>query len=179
MEETRRTEEAADRDLFLRVWNRVMPEEGEGCPIVVERNGEDTTCPCQAAAGEQERLGRFASRELEHWQTYRLLSRRGCRGGQMLTAMAGNCRRRAKRLSAALFLLSGVRFWPSEQGGVPMPHAYAAALREMFLAEQGKERDYRAAAEGCRDLSLRDLYLDLAHECAGHAECIRGLVENL
>lgn len=192
-----------DRDVFLRVWSRVMPQEREDCPIEVvrteqravpavqrrispgDRAGEDypagNDVPCLGVGGEADlsRLQEWIEKELLAGQSYRMLARRSGQGGRILSAMAGGCRRRAKRLSAALFLISGVRFWPAEQGNVPMPRSYYGALREHFLSEQNRGQTYRAAAEDCRDGCLRALYLDLADECAEHAGSIRGLLETM
>lgn len=204
----------SDRELFLRVWNRVMPEERTDCPIVVEReegcvttpavkpmlvpavrergehhaSGADSAgddfparddVPCLGSAGEadREKLQGMIGQELAAWRSYQHLARRGGQGGRVLAALAENCRQRAKRLSAALFLISGVRFWPAGQTSVPMPRSYFAALREHFLAEQNRGQNYRAAAEECRDCCLRMLYLDLAEECIDHAGRIRFLLE--
>lgn len=185
--------DAYDRDVFLRVWERVMPEEGASCPIAVQRSEredqnhagddfperEDVPCLGSAARSEEGRLQEWIGVELGRWQTYRTLSRRSCQGARTLAGMAVNCRRRAKRLSAALFLISGVRFWPQEQTGVPTLRSWYGTLRELFLAEQAAACAYRAAAEECRDACLQALYLDLADECGEHAGFIRTLVENM
>lgn len=190
-----------DRDIFLRVWSRVMPEEREDCPIEVTREpavpamvqrtadrdqaaddfptGDDVPCLGSGALADRERLQEFTIQELAHWRSYQMLSRRAGQGARMLSAMAAGCRRRAKRLSAALFLISGVRFWPTEQAPGPIPRSYFGALREHFLSEQNRGGAYRAAAEECRDHCLQMLYLDLAEECAEHACRIRALLENL
>ena len=207
-----------DRDLFLRVWDRVMPVERPDCPIVVDRSeemnrlavpamqtmavptneqpsvrpvpaadsaGDDfptrDDVPCLGSAGEadRERLQEMIGQELAAWRSYQHLARRGGLGGRTLAALSAGCRRRAKRLSAALFLISGVRFWPAERVSVPIPRSYFAALREHFLSEQDRGGAYRAAAEECRDHCLRMLYLDLADECAEHAGRIRTLLENV
>ena len=194
-----------DRDIFLRVWRRVMPEDTPNCPITVERqeempapdaapeqmpsvpNGvgddfptpEDVPCLGSAAQADQERLQDLTAQELAHWRAYQILARRvSGQGSRTLSSLAGGCRRRAKRLSAALFLISGVRYWPSEQASVSVPRSYFGALREHFLSEQNRGCAYRAAAEDCRDACLRALYLDLADECAEHACRIRSLLEN-
>lgn len=185
--------DAYDRDVFLRVWERVMPEEGESCPIVVQRSErenpnhtsddfperEDVPCLGSTARSEEGRLQEWISAELGRWQTYRTLSRRSCQGARTLAGLAANSRRRAKRLSAALFLISGVRFWPQEQMGTPALRSWYGSLRELFLAEQAAACAYRAAAEECRDACLQVLYLDLADESTAHANCIRTLVENM
>jgi len=203
-----------DRDLFLRVWDRVMPVERPDCPIVVDRSGEMNRpavpavqpmpaemmarpmpaadqagddfptrddVPCLGSAGEadRERLQEMIGQELAAWRSYQHLARRGGLGGRTLAALSAGCRRRAKRLSAALFLISGVRFWPAERVSVPVTRSYFAALREHFLSEQDRGGAYRAAAEESRDHCLRMLYLDLADECAEHAGRIRTLLENV
>ena len=206
-----------DRDLFLRVWDRVMPVERPDCPITVERpegmnelavpamqtmavpmiterpdqptpaadsagddfpTRDDVPCLGSEAMADQNRLQEMIGQELAAWRSYQGLARRGGQGGRTLAALAAGCRRRAKRLSAALFLISGARFWPAEQVTVPTPRSYFGALREHFLAEQDRGQIYRAAAEECRDHCLRMLYLDLADECVEHAGRIRALLEN-
>lgn len=194
-----------DRDIFLRVWRRVMPEDTPNCPISVERqeempacavvpeqapsvpNGteddfptpEDVPCLGSGAQADLERLQGLTAQELVCWRAYQILARRvSGQGSRTLSSLAGGCRRRAKRLSAALFLISGVRYWPTEQAAVSAPRSYFGALREHFLSEQNRGCAYRAAAEDCRDACLRALYLDLADECAEHACRIRSLLEN-
>lgn len=202
-----------ERDMFLRVWDRVMPEERTDCPITVERGegcaakacpmpvpmtrekparvmsgadqaGDDfptkDDVPCLGSGGEadREKLQEMIRWELTAWRHYQELVRRGGQGGRTLAALAEGCHRRAKRLSAALFLISGVRFWPAGQTAVPMPRSYFAALREHFLAEQNRGQAYRAAAEESRDHCLQMLYLDLTDSCVDHACRIRTLLEN-
>lgn len=200
-----------DRDIFLRVWRRVMPEERPDCPVTVEQPPEqaeepaeqpapesrgggrppaeragddfpspdDVPCLGSGAAGETDHLQEFTAQELACWRAYQMLARRTSgQGGRTVAALAGGCRRRAKRLSAALFLISGVRFWPAEQGNTPPARSWFGALREHFIAEQNRGCAYRAAAEDCRDGCLRALYLDLADDCAEHAGMIRALLEH-
>lgn len=219
-----------DRDIFLRVWGRVSPEDRPDSPIVIteepeqavelapaeeqpaastvpaltaeavvpvqaagsaevpaarDRAGDDfptpDDVPClgRGAAPDLEQLQEFTAQELAHWRAYQALARRvSGPAGRVLAALAADCRKRAKRLSAALFLISGVRHWPAEQGTVAMPRSYFGALREHFLSEQNRGCAYRAAAEDCRDACLSTLYLDLADECAEHAGRIRTLLEN-
>lgn len=195
-----------DRDIFLRVWQRVMPEETPDCPISVDRqeevpaqaatpeqappvsdgaeddfpSREDVPCLGSGAQADLERLQDLTAQELACWRAYQILARRvPGQGSRTLASLAGGCRRRAKRLSAALFLVSGVRYWPTAQAAVSPPRSYFGALREHFLSEQNRGCSYRAAAEDCRDACLRALYLDLADECAEHACRIRSLLENM
>lgn len=194
-----------DRDVFLRVWRRVMPEDTPACPIavdapmqtlpapvphempaptVVDRAGNDFPAqddvPCLGRDGraDRERLQEFILQESAHRHTYQMLARRGGQGSRTLSAMAESCRKHAKRLSTALFLISGVCFRPTESPTHPVPRSYLGALRELFLSEQNRSGAYRAAAEESRDHCLQMLYLDLADECMEHAVRIRMLLEN-
>lgn len=190
----------SDRDAFLRVWQRIMPEDRADCPIAVERppvcapekivpageraaddfpTPEDVPCLGSGGESDRERLQSFIGQEFAVWRAYQLLARRSGQGGRVLAALSSGCRRRAKRLSTALFLISGVRFWPETQPASPPPRSYFGALREHFLAEQDRAGAYRAAAEECRDRCLCALYLDLADECDEHACRIRALLENM
>lgn len=189
----------SDRDEFLRVWQRVMPQERENCPVTVERSEtpaapkaqvrdesgddfptpEDVPCLGSGGEGERERLQRFITQELTCRHSYRRLAQRAGQGSGVLAAMSGGCHRRAKRLSAALFLISGIRFWPEKPTVGPIPRSYFGALREHFLSEQNRAAAYRAGAEECQDGCLRALYLDLADECMEYACRIRSLLETL
>ncbi len=188
----------SDRDIFLRVWQRVMPDVSPTCPILVDPpaqtlpvtptldsceddfpSREDVPCLGCGAQSEGERLREFIARELACWKAYQYLSRRA--NGQsvrVLSSLAACCRQRAKRLSAALFLASGVRFFPAGQTTISLPRSYFGALREHFLAEQDRGCAYRAAADECMDLCLHALYLQLADECMEHAGRIRTLLEH-
>ncbi len=203
MDEQRAASPGTDfgRDVFLRVWQRVMPEEREGCPVTVERPrpnpvppqgvqraadaaGDDfpgpEDVPCLGCGGEADRelLQDMIRQELACWHAYQMLTRRGGQGSRVLAALASGSRRKAKRLSAALFLISGMRFWPAEPAATPMPRSYFGALRELFYGEQNRCAAYRAAAEESRDRCLCALYLDLADESMEHACRIRTLLEN-
>ena len=93
--------------------------------------------------------------------------------------MAAEERRHAKRLSAAYFLISGVRYFPPESS-LPAPRgALPAALRQCFCAEQRGALAYLAAAEECSDPALCALYQELSRDEARHAQLLRELVEEL
>lgn len=197
----------SDRDAFLRVWQRVMPEERADCPVAVERPKPPHGCGAEPAAGhpvpggeraesdfpppedvpclgcggaaERERLQEAIGQALSAWRGYQLLARRSGQGGRLLSALAGDCRRDAKRLSTALFLISGIRFWPDALPAVPAPRSYFGALREHFIAEQNRAETFRGAAVECGDPCLRALYLDLADGCVERACRIRNLLETM
>ena len=125
-------------------------------------------------------LQEFIDHEAADWRIYLSLSRRapgGC--ARVLAAMAAEERRHAKRLSAAYFLISGVRYFPPESS-LPAPRgALPAALRQCFCAEQRGALAYLAAAEECSDPALCALYQELSRDEARHAQLLRELVEEL
>lgn len=243
---------ASDREIFDRVWKRVMPAERPDCPIVVtapapctqevhtptpapeaedipetaatdqpvpdpapippeapemtERpempeepeapeapeppescapTGDDfpgpEAVPClgsgSAAHGSQ--LQEDILAELEGWQLYRHLARRVTgSAARALSALASEKHRAARRLAAAYFLISGVRYWPTDRLAVPRPSAWLGTLRRRFAAEQHTESRYRAAALDTADPCLADLYAELADGCAAHAGVLRTLLES-
>lgn len=208
-----------DREVFAKVWARVAPNSGEGCPIQVlppeplspavpavpvvpavpiapavsspspaprvDTLGEDDPGPGEvaclgAAAGDHGALLQsFIRHELEDWRTYQALARRG--GGmasRTLSAMAADERRHARRLSAAYFLIAGIRFLP-ETPPARREGSFFGALRNRFWEEQHGAAAYLSAAEETDDLCLAALYRDLAGEELAHADLIRSLVEQL
>ena len=87
--------------------------------------------------------------------------------------------RHAKRLSAAYFLLTGVRYWPAvgpaEHGRTPL----APALREGFWAERRAAAGFRAVEAQAEDRFLRELCQELAAAEEEHARRLQGLLERL
>ena len=239
-----------EKDLFERVWKRVMPEDRPDCPIV--------TAPCPAAGTEEEvhtapdgpapepeappvpdlpeepgpelppepeaaeRLERVAPGEperpaqpegrtdtrddfperdavpclgsgsaghgsqlqedildaLEGWQLYRHLARRVTgSAARSLSALASEKHRQARRLAAAYFLISGVRYWPTDRLAVPRTASWLGTLRRRFSREQQVESRFRAEALDTEDPCLADLYRELADGCADFAAALRALLE--
>ena len=138
----------SDREVFERVWRRVMETGGGESPVEVVPaeeaalpapaqplpapavpapaavDPEDALCclgPASAAYGGA--LQRFIEGELQDAVTYAALARRGRhRAAARFAALADQERRHAKRLSTAYFLISGVRYWPASwpsSGGRP------------------------------------------------------------
>ena len=141
--------------------------------------GEDAV-PC-LGSGSSSHGGQLQAcilAELEGWQLYRHLARR-VTGAQSraLSALASEKHRDARRLAAAYFLISGVRYWPTDRLSAPKPTAWLGTLRARFTAEQRQESRYRAAACDTSDPCLADLYSELADSCAAHAALLRGLLE--
>lgn len=195
---------AYDRETFQRVWRRVMPQERPECPIEVEESTSALAVPAPASPapvlrqeepGEPEcgvpclgeasavygpLLQRFIDYELADCRAYQGLSRRAPgNAARVLSGMAADEHRHAKRLSTAYFLISGVRYWPAERGGGQPVQPFLAALREHFGQEQRGQCAYLAAAEETTDPCLRELYLELAGDEESHAGLLRSILEQM
>ena len=184
----------ADREIFERVWRRVMPEDRPDCPFTLyseeeteqapiqpaeERKTELVPVPAEQSGGDGAVLQAFIADELSDWRTYQTLARRIPGGnGRALMGMAADERRHAGRLSAAYFLLSGVKFWPPAEPELPR-EGWMAILRRRYWAERKGAEAYRTAAGHTGDSALRELYLELAGDEEAHAGIIRGILERL
>lgn len=140
---------------------------------------DDLPCLGSGSAGQGSQLQTYIREELEGWQLYRLLARRvnGPRA-RTLTALASEKHRCARRLAAAYFLISGVRYWPTDRLETPALNAWLGVLRSRFALEQRREFRYRAAMCDTCDPCLRELYGELAADCARHAATVRALLES-
>ncbi|MDE6281148.1 MAG: hypothetical protein K2M15_05075, partial [Oscillospiraceae bacterium] len=132
----------------------------------------------QSADDRTARLRRHVMDALEGWQFYRHLARRA-RGtdARTLNSMAGEQHKEARKLSAAYFLLTGLRYWPSELLGVPAIPSYWGALRTRHQAEQRQENAYRLAADDWDDPDLLALYNELIEGCQRRSHQLRSLLE--
>lgn len=255
---------ACDRDLFDRVWKRVMPEERPGCPITLDppavhtpdpavsgpctpaapaprcvpgaapdqsiqtapappeeaesvpadspapeppdsvdravpaadeplpeppesaaHTGDDfprpDAVPClgSGSAGHGTQLQEDILAALEGWQLYRHLARKVTGvPSRTLSALASEKHRQARKLAAAYFLISGLRYWPTDRLEVPRTNSWLGTLRRRFAAEQQLDSRWRAASLDTEDPCLADLYGELAEGCAAHAGVLRTLLEN-
>lgn len=116
-------------------------------------------------------------RELADWREYQLLARRtGGAPARVFASLAGEKKRHAKRLSAAYFLIAGIRYWPEGEGCTP-PASYLGALRRRFIQEQEAMAAYLTGAEGTADPCLQQMFVEHARDAWDHACKIRQLVE--
>ena len=124
------------------------------------------------------RLRRHVMDALEGWQFYRHMARRARGADQrVLNALAGELHKHARKLSAAYFLLTGLRYWPTELLGAPAIPSYWGALRNRHQAEQRLESDFRLAADDWEDPDTLELYGQLADACRERCRRLRGLLE--
>ena len=187
------------QEVFRRVWARVMGSEQEFSPDQSDRQESlEGDLPCghlaelslstspavpPAAASEPEcrdprQLRRQVLEALEGWQCYRHLARRS-QGGTagILAAVASDQQRLARRLAAAYFLLTGVRYWPVSVLTAPAYSSRFAALRQRYQAEQAAHRAFLSAAQDSDHPDLSQLYRQLAAHCLNHCDQLRAVLE--
>lgn len=201
-----------DREVFAQVWGRVDP--GPGCPVEVEEasaGGPESRGSLGreglAAMGEPpgtvlaavpagfgcfEEMGGESSEirplvdvfvidSLE----YRRLAEMMRRQGELLRELERGKLRGAKRLSAAYFLITGVRYWPKEALSGLFRRAGAGAVREdslgtlrrLFWREQDRARTLEALGDKALDPCLMELYRSLAEEARGAVYTLKRMVE--
>jgi hypothetical protein len=163
----------------------MVPSSGGGVPAPAGKYpeqrtpGDGTCCLGGASAVHIGQLQGFLTLELEDWSYYRALAKKaGSGAAPVLSGIAAEERRHAKMLSAALFLISGVRCWPDRMPAFRIP-GYLGALRRRFAEEQKGAAVYLKAAEETSDRCLHDLYLELADAEARHAQLIRAVIEQM
>ena len=210
MDEAKTKAAQEHREIFDRVWRRVMGDRAAESPVAwdpPEETAADTPeqpptqtvlTPALPQGGRDRPVNDFPRsvgvlseeeavpalqelirRELADWREYQALARRTGGGPARVFAGVGTEKKRhAKRLSAACFLISGVRYWPETTQRVSV-ESYLGALRRRFHAEQERMAQYLAAAEGTADPSLRQLYFENAKEAWDAAMKLRTLVEQV
>ena len=183
------------QEVFRRVWARVMgdqasclagaasPEhlEGDLSCRQLERMAAGQGAGGGAGGAEDPRTARLCGQirgALESWRCYRMLARRAGGGaGAALAALAAGQYRQGRRLAAAYFLLTGVRYWPDRIGPVPVAPSLWGALRQLYQREMREAGEFLACAEEIRDAELAQLYRELAADCQGRCRRLRALLE--
>ena len=158
----------------------VQPEPAPGAHVEPQEAGlQDVPCLGRASAVHIPLLQEQIRRELATVRFYQVLSRRVPTGmAAALAALSAQELSHAKRLSAACFLISGVRYWPDVRAAQPAAPLHAA-LRERFWEEQRGAASYQAAAEEASDPCLKELFSELAAEEEAHVWTIRSVLEQL
>ncbi len=163
--------EALDRETFAHVWSRVSPR-GEGPVEVIPRSDRPEAGPESAR-----QLQELVLTMLTDASVYRDLARRTRRSVAAVTGLGRLKTAQAKRLGAAYFLMTGVRYWPAGVTPVNPPEGFFPALRERFLSEGRLAGTLEALADQAADPDLRELYRDLAQETRELTRTIRMIVE--
>lgn len=158
----------------------VQPEPAPGAHVEPQEAGlQDVPCLGRASAVHIPLLQEQIRRELATVRFYQVLSRRVPTGmAAALAALSAQELSHAKRLSAACFLISGVRYWPERSAPAPRG-AWMSLLRQAFAAEQRAAGGYRAAAAETADPALRALYEEVSGDEARHAGLLLALLERL
>lgn len=136
--------------------------------------------PClgSASASHGSQLQEDVLAALEGWQLYRHLARKVTgSASRTLSALASEKHKQARKLAAAHFLISGVRYWPTDKLDTPRFGSWLGTLRRRFAAEQQLDSRWRAASLDTEDPCLAVLYGELAEDCAAHAGVLRSLLE--
>lgn len=185
-----------DREVFDQVWRRVAPQ---GSPVIEPAPPEGRSPAPQPPNGQSpapqtpegappveappvedpgdRRLQELVLVYLTDGSVYRDLARRTRRSVGELQELYRQKLRQAKRLSAAYFLRTGVRYWPREVTPVNPPEGFFPALRERYLAEGRLAGRLEALAVAGGEAALGELYADLAQEARNAARAIRAIVE--
>ena len=101
-----------------------MPEPAESAAHTGDDFPRPDAVPClgSGSASHGGQLQEDILTALEGWQLYRHLARKVTgTSSRALSALASEKHRQARRLAAAYFLISGVRYWPTVRLEVPLP----------------------------------------------------------
>lgn len=140
---------------------------------------EDVPQLGRASAVYGQQLQRQVLDALECWQMYRHLARRAgsVPASRMLSSLASEKHKAARRLAAAYFLISGIRYWPVDRLGTPHIPSLNGMVRRGFQQEQQREQAYRLAAADTGDEALVELYSELADQSQEHSRTLRSILE--
>ena len=172
-EQDRELARALDRETFESVWSRVCPS-GEGPVQVAAQPPALAEIPAPEMVSAQ--LQALVGDCLADAAVYRALARRGRAAGtleKLGKAKTGH----ARRLSAAYFLRSGVRYWPIGAIARPDPRSlFFPTLRRQFL-DEGRRADQLEALGKSGGGELTELCGQLARETRSLAQAVWRIVE--
>ena len=196
---------AYDYRRCARVWQRVDPTlnpypdvrataamaadtPGDGLSAA-ERNAEltlpgaqaDPCCMGTAALESLEVLQGFIREELADRRTYLFLARRAptAEARQMFRAIASDEGRHARRLLAAVYLITGERYCPASCYPPLRCDGYCAALRERYHEEVCGGFNYRRASQETLDPCLQQLLLAFSQDEYRHANAMLCLLSGV
>ena len=196
---------AYDYRRCARVWQRVDPTldpypdvraaaamaadtSGDGLSAA-ERNAElslpgaqaDPCCMGTAALESLEVLQGFIREELADGRTYLFLARRAptAEVRQVFRAIASDEGRHARRLLAAVYLITGERYCPAICYPPLRCDGYCAALRERYHEEVCGGFNYRRASQETLDPCLQQLLLAFSQDEYRHANAMLCLLSGV
>ena len=196
---------AYDYRRCARVWQRVDPTldpypdvrataamatdtSGDGLSAA-ERNAEltlpgaqaDPCCMGTAALESLEVLQDFIREELADRRTYLFLARRAptAEARQVFRAIASDEGKHARRLLAAVYLITGERYCPAICYPPLRCDGYCAALRERYHEEVCGGFNYRRASQETLDPCLQQLLLAFSQDEYRHANAMLCLLSGV
>ena len=196
---------AYDYRRCARVWQRVDPTldpypdvraaaamaadtSGDGLSAA-ERNAEltlpgaqaDPCCMGTAALESLEVLQDFIREELADRRTYLFLARRAptAEARQVFRAIASDEGQHARRLLAAVYLITGERYCPAICYPPLRCDGYCAALRERYHEEVCGGFNYRRASQETLDPCLQQLLLAFSQDEYRHANAMLCLLSGV
>lgn len=196
---------AYDYRRCARVWQRVDPTldpypdvraaaamaadtPGDGLNAA-ERNAEltlpgaqaDPCCMGTAALESLEVLQGFIREELADRRTYLFLARRAptAEARQVFRAIASDEGKHARRLLAAVYLITGERYCPAICYPPLRCDGYCAALRERYHEEVCGGFNYRRASQETLDPCLQQLLLAFSQDEYRHANAMLCLLSGV
>ena len=196
---------AYDYRRCARVWQRVDPTlnpypdvrataamaadtSGDGLSAA-ERNAEltipgaqaDPCCMGTAALESLEVLQGFIREELADRRTYLFLARRAptAEARQVFRAIASDEGKHARRLLAAVYLITGERYCPAICYPPLRCDGYCAALRERYHEEVCGGFNYRRASQETLDPCLQQLLLAFSQDEYRHANAMLCLLSGV
>lgn len=168
MDQQQQQNNAQETEAFARVWKRVAPDPDTSPIACGEAPSQPASPPSLALGMASQGWGPFLRTqivwELTRWRTYQALSRSSGRKGT--GPLAATALRRAKRMTATLFLLTGVWYLPQNQATPRNWKTSREGYRLLFQGAQQAELRYRSAAQNNPDSILTDLFHTLAAESA-------------
>lgn len=154
-----------------------------------ERNAEltlpgaqaDPCCMGTAALESLEVLQDFIREELADRRTYLFLARRAptAEARQVFRAIASDEGRHARRLLAAVYLITGERYCPAICYPPLRCDGYCAALRERYHEEVCGGFNYRRASQETLDPCLQQLLLAFSQDEYRHANAMLCLLSGV
>lgn len=141
----------------------------------------DPCCMGTAALESLEVLQGFIREELADRRTYLFLARRAptAEARQMFRAIASDEGRHARRLLAAVYLITGERYCPAICYPPLRCDGYCAALRERYHEEVCGGFNYRRASQETLDPCLQQLLLAFSQDEYHHANAMLCLLSGV
>ena len=139
----------------------------------------DPCCMGTAALESLEVLQGFIREELADRRTYLFLARRAPEARQVFRAIASDEGRHARRLLAAVYLITGERYCPAICYPPLRCDGYCAALRERYHEEVCGGFNYRRASQETLDPCLQQLLLAFSQDEYRHANAMLCLLSGV